>query len=81
MAAEIIIPAVILAAIGYGLGFFSCAMLAMGQELEGEAARHVPACAVIAALNKQVRRYRMAVVLVFMAMFIALLLAIGSNWS
>jgi hypothetical protein len=69
----IVIPGLLLALIGYGLGFFSCALLAMGHELEGEAARHVPACAVIDALAKQVRRYRIALVCVFIAMLVALL--------
>ncbi|WP_026601673.1 hypothetical protein [Methylomonas sp. 11b] len=81
MDAALLIIGLVMAGIGYGIGFFSCALLSMGYELEGEAARHVPACAVIEALSKQVRRYRLAVVWVFVLMFIALLLAIGSNWS
>ncbi|OQW74832.1 MAG: hypothetical protein BVN35_09455 [Proteobacteria bacterium ST_bin11] len=81
MDSQTVIIAMVLAAIGYGLGFFTCAVLAMGHEIEGEAARHVPACAVIESLGRQVRGYRLALVLVFVAMFVALLLTIGSNWA
>lgn len=81
MEAHEILIVLFLAGASYGLGFFSCALLSMGCDLQGDAARHAPACAVIDALSKQVRRYRLAVVWVFVLMFVALLLTIGSNWA
>jgi hypothetical protein len=78
MDAVIVIPALILAAIGYGIGFFSCVLLVMGREIEGEASRHEPACAVIEALSAQVRRYRLAVVVVFVLMLLAMLMLAGA---
>jgi len=74
MDAQTIFTALIVAAIGYGLGFFSCAMLAMSVEIDGDAARHAPAVTLIETLNHRVQRYRVALVAVFFLMLVGMVL-------
>lgn len=74
MDAQTIITALIIAAVGYGLGFFICAMLSMGVEIDGEAARHAPAVTLIETLNHRVQRYRVALVAVFLLMVVGMVL-------
>ncbi|NOV29200.1 hypothetical protein [Methylomonas sp. ZR1] len=75
-----IIIAVLVACFGYAVGFFSCALLATGFEAKGEAARHQPACAVIDALAKQVCRYRLGMVVIFVLMFFGMVMLAGAMW-
>ena len=68
----VILPAVMLGAIGYVLGLFSGLMIATGDDIESDRIWPPTAAAFIDASNRRVRRYRAALVLVFLILCCAL---------
>ena len=76
----VILPAVLLGGAGYVLGIFSGLMIATGNDIESDHVRHVPAAAVIDALNRRVGRYRAALALMFIALCGALVWAAGREF-